>query len=772
MVAACLTGLASIVFVSAASAAPPALYGSTVLGDNPVAYYKLDDSIGSSVMDDAGASGTDGAYRNDVALRQSPAISCQRRPHPANVCLPTAPAPHLDLNQAPSEAQGYAASFSGDGGYGEVNGINAPTTGYTLEAWVNPRTTGAMSIAGQGGGGQLFLDSLGRLALRQTQDTVTSATVVAANAWTHVAATWDDGDPINLTDGVTRLYVNGVEVASSTTANAAPSGAAAFYVGYGDQAPWFDGALDEVAYYGSALAASDIDEHYDIGAAADGAGSFPTIDIRTPAQNGLYTSKLTSIPAVDFSCSDFDDGTLAPASCTAVIDGVTPRLDGDPLVVTNGVHSIEVTATDSNGNVSKHTHTYTVTTFAAVMQADTPVAYYRLGDAINATVMDAATGPDGEYKNNQNSGPTGISGDGDKARDFIGDGGYGFVNGIAAPRYGSTLGAWAKPDDPARNQSIVGHGDGGELYISAGKFTYRHMSTTVTQAVNVDCPAPTAAAFRHVVGVWNGTTATIYVDGKACGSAKATRRPSSASTFYVGYGELAQWFDGAIDEVVYYDQALSSDRVLQHFYADPPPDETPAFVPAAPAGDSPAGGGGDSGGGGGGGGGGASGGNDTAPAVAAPVETQDTGYGDSGDEPSSEPDEGAADEEDEEPAPDLSGAWTRADGSVVELTRKGKGWVGKTILPATRKASKSKSKASGAGKKRCGLKKGVNTIAIRPAKDGSYKGEILDPVTTGKKNKKKCVARKASFTAELDGDTLTLTKKHGKKASTEALTRM
>jgi hypothetical protein len=351
---------------------------------------------------------------------------------------------------------------------------------------------------------------------------------------------------------------------------------------------------------------------------------------------------------------------------------------------------------------------------------------------------------DGEYKNDQDSGPTGISGDGDRARDFFGAGGYGFVNGINAPRYQTTLEAWVKPLgdlDPSssefdgtslpggwsvrdvwtpdgkatvsggqlrvngasagtsstynsgrtldfkatfaspgtpfahvgfgttyndqtpwaifsvkgdgelyartnnnaggvvetslgtgylgsphryriewnagkvvyyvdgsvvathevsfgatkmrplvseynagggelrvdwlrmsphthRDHSIVGHGDAGEIFIRDRYFHFRHMDKTVTSSVAVK-----PGEWQQVVGTWDGADIRIYVDGVEAGKTEATRRPSSISTFYVGYGELAPWFRGSIDEVAYYGKALPPDRVYEHWLADPPPSD-------------------------------------------------------------------------------------------------------------------------------------------------------------------------------------------------------
>ena len=60
-----------------------------------------------------------------------------------------------------------------------------------------------------------------RLLVWKFQDTIQSNAAVTPGVWSHVAASWNGS--------VTRLFVNGVQVASSTTANKAPSGTATFY---------------------------------------------------------------------------------------------------------------------------------------------------------------------------------------------------------------------------------------------------------------------------------------------------------------------------------------------------------------------------------------------------------------------------------------------------------------------------------------------------------------------------------------------------------------
>ncbi|HTU15100.1 MAG TPA: LamG domain-containing protein [Solirubrobacterales bacterium] len=533
-------------------AVDPPKYADVINGKGPIAYYRLGDQLGSDPMADSSGNHNDGEFKNGIALRQPPAPSCHIRPHAPYTC---------DLNADP---QDFSAFFPARDGYGFTNNIVAPKSAYTIEAWINRADDKAGSVMGQGGGGQLFVTPEGKLALRQTQDTVYSeGPVLTPNTWWHVAATWNGQ--------TTKLYVNGNLVGSSSTANKPPSGTSTLYVGYGDQAPWFHGYLDEAAYYGSALSAHDIWTRYHVGTAKDVPSPAPdgppiqrpSADIHQPNNGGLYAR--TKVPPLHFSCDDLD-GFETVASCTATVDGV-PIANEGTLPDSPGEHTVVVTAIDSSELIRTHTHKYTVKSFEDIYNDDAPIAYYRLGDANGAPMKDS--GPahrDGTYKNGQESGPVGISGDGDRARRFHGASGYGFVSSIPAPKFQSTIEVWANPDDQ-RRQSIVGHGDAGEIFVGEdGVLSFRHMGTTVSTS-----PGLTPGRFTQVVGVWDGVNISLYVDGEFRASAEATKRPSSSSTFYVGFGEIQPWFKGSLDEVAYYGKALSPNRILEHFLADPPP---------------------------------------------------------------------------------------------------------------------------------------------------------------------------------------------------------
>jgi hypothetical protein len=210
--------------------------------------------------------------------------------------------------------------------------------------------------------------------------------------------------------------------------------------------------------------------------------------------------------------------------------------------------------------------------YSQVVLADDPIAYWRLGDAGDPpTSMSDATGAHpGTYKNGVRDHGPGVSGDNDHAKAFVGNGTYGYVTGLPAPKSGYSLEAWVRPTD-RKAAMIAQQGGAGALLIRGGRFTFRQVDVDVTGGPRVQ-----AGHWYHVVGTWDGALASLYVNGQPVAGAASAKPPSGAATVYLGYGELAPWLRGSLDEVAYYAHALTPDRVADHFHADPPPlRETP-----------------------------------------------------------------------------------------------------------------------------------------------------------------------------------------------------
>ena len=138
--------------------------------------------------------------------------------------------------------------------------------------------------------------------------------------------------------------------------------------------------------------------------------------------------------------------------------GALPK---DLLPLTPGTHDFRVYSTNVNGLFYEHHHTYTVKPFDQIVLGDQPESYYRLDEPTDAHNVNDATGRHaGEYKNDTANGPTGISGDGNTTRSFLGKGGYAYVNGVPSGHLGWTVEAWVNRDD-MNDMAIFDHGAGG-----------------------------------------------------------------------------------------------------------------------------------------------------------------------------------------------------------------------------------------------------------------------------------------------------------------------
>ena len=270
---------------------------------------------------------------------------------------------------------------------------------------------------------------------------------------------------------------------------------------------------------------------------------------------------------------DSGGGSCVPA--TAASNTLSPyTIVGADI---GGTLRLRVTASNAAGPVvAQSAATAIVNNYAGVVSGDAPYAYWRLGDPLNSFVMADSSGHgfDGEYKNGASGSPQiGISGDGDTVGWFAGNGTYGYVNNMPAPAgYHVSVEAWIKPSDlgPA---SIFHHGGAAALFITDGQqLAFRPEDNRPDSELDASIAGLDLNQFHHVAATWDGRTARLYLDGAeiASGIRRGHIGPSMA-TAYVGYGFLAPWFRGMLDEVAYYSTVLTPAQVLTHYTADPPP---------------------------------------------------------------------------------------------------------------------------------------------------------------------------------------------------------
>ena len=226
-------------------AGAPATYASTVMADSPAAYWRLGEASGSSAADSSG-NGNGGSYAGGVTLG--------------------APALINDPNTA--------ASFDGndDRMYFSDSASLSPTAAISLEAWVRPNAVPTAAGSGwhliskwntallyiQGGVNPKFVFTLYNSGTSSYGPNLASTTTVAAATTYHVVGTYD---------GTTmRIYVNGVlegTAARSGAVNDSSFGGVLAGGGWGTlPSPAFQGRLDEIAIYGTALSTARVQAHY------------------------------------------------------------------------------------------------------------------------------------------------------------------------------------------------------------------------------------------------------------------------------------------------------------------------------------------------------------------------------------------------------------------------------------------------------------------------------------------------------------------------------
>lgn len=167
---------------------------------------------------------------------------------------------------------------------------------FTLEAWIKPITVGVHAITDAGTSGWIFrTDGSNRQVGRANSvgDIVVGTTPIPVNQNTHVAFRYDGSRA--------RLSQNGADVTGAVTVQTVSNTALDINIGSADQGAsnFFEGIIQEVAFYPTFLSDARILAHYAAGAAVYQAG-FPrlpdgtlAVSTGTVAQRGYgfgYTS--------------------------------------------------------------------------------------------------------------------------------------------------------------------------------------------------------------------------------------------------------------------------------------------------------------------------------------------------------------------------------------------------------------------------------------------------------------------------------------------------
>jgi hypothetical protein len=270
----------------------------------------------------------------------------------------------------------------------------SPTSALTLEAWVKPRTT-AIDQTIVRRTNQYLVRARGQSLFARvwfaggTYREITTGAMLTAGVYQHVALTFD---------GLSmRVYVNGLQVGSSTLSSPATIGSSTstVYLGQSGGYDWFDGDLDEVALYLSALSPTNVRDHHRIGSGIVSATVMTPTNLRAtggPASAWLRWDASSGTGLAGYLVYRHTSGEPWPATPIASIGpDVTSFLDtGLP----NGIgHWYRVSAVDGEGIESAPSIDATTTPRDDVLLAAGDIAgCSSSGDEATAAVLDVRAG--------------------------------------------------------------------------------------------------------------------------------------------------------------------------------------------------------------------------------------------------------------------------------------------------------------------------------------------------------------------------------------------
>ena len=233
-------GAATVASTAAPSTAPKS-YSATVLADGPAAYWRMDETTGTT-MADATGKGNNGAFAGTYTLGQPGAIA----------------------------ADGSSAvAFDGQSGAASApSSASLQLNTVSIELWIKKRAETEYGVyvaknvaVGDGAGSGWFqlLNSHhdGRLEFRVTSDlepALVSTSTLALNTWYYVVATYDGT--------VAKLFVNGKLDASLEVTATPKQTADPVFLGRRADGLFNNAVLDEVAIYPAALSADRTAAHW------------------------------------------------------------------------------------------------------------------------------------------------------------------------------------------------------------------------------------------------------------------------------------------------------------------------------------------------------------------------------------------------------------------------------------------------------------------------------------------------------------------------------
>lgn len=527
---------------------PASTYATTVLADNPAAFYRLADESPAVMADSSGSGATGGYYPSAVTLGQPPALASDPAPSAAVTGTAGTGYPKLPLYSAPRTLEGWVNTTNNGFGYVAAYGTQANAQAFGLAVGPNE-----VYAAG-------YNDDL----------SFASPTTLDDGSWHFVA--------ITTTGTAATAYVDGRRIGTRTFGTALDTldaGTGLFVAG----APWgqgYSGELADVALFPGALTAAQVQNQF--AASGYSTPAAPSAPVANAGANQATVS-WTAAPAGDPAITGYLVTAITggnPANAVSVpASATTATLTG---LAGGTSYSFRIQAVNEYGagaqaTTSPVTPSGSATTDASTVLANGPSVFYRLADTATAAMADSSGGANtGQYIPSAvtlgQPGPFSDDPATSAAATWTIGQSFPSLPLYAHPR---TLEGWVKTTSGGfgflagygsqSNTEAFAVGVGPDEVYVAGY----NDDLTFTPTVSLD-----DGNWHFVAVTTNGTTATAYVDGTSLGTqpfGTPLDTLPATSGFLVGGAPWGQGYSGDLADVAVFPRALTASQVAAQFAA-------------------------------------------------------------------------------------------------------------------------------------------------------------------------------------------------------------